>query len=289
MKTRLCLFVGVLLLLLTGCALLHPPPDPLRFVLEARGEAWGTSIMIRPSVDEGGLTVGIATTEPCWVDWGDGSEPVFMDTTRASYTYRYEGHYTVVVYVGERSVSGMVTVQNRHPILYGPFVPQATEDWGLEWGELATFDFREQYRGCSASGSPLVHYGMSDPDGDPIYIRLTIAGPDAHGEIVEYSVYTQLGTYVTGSFVEAELLYPWIGWTAVEPLAPVFPRGPGCGWLSVAEPERCGDPDPTIPPPGPEHFHALTYTVDLVDSWMREEDAVTATWNGYLSSSPTCN
>jgi len=275
------------LLFLAGCSLLRSPPEPLRFILSARGQAWGTQVTARPTNEDNGVTVSIAATEPCRIDWGDGFSEQ-LPSTRGQHIYAFEGTYALTVTSGDRTSTGRVTVTNQHPISYGPFVAQASEGWGLEWRALITFDFREQDKGCIGSGAALEHYGVRDPDGDPVLIRLTVSGTDGHGRIVDYSVYTQWGDYVTGAFVEADFLYPWIGWQAVDPLAPVFPRGPGYGFLSLVRPQGCGDSDPVIPP-GTESFGTLTYTLELIDPWMRVEDAVTTTWNGFLSSSPTCS
>ncbi len=288
MKTKVAILGLVLFLTISGCSLLHQPPDPIQFVFSAYGQAWGTVITARPALEDGGLAVAIAVNETCWIDWGDGSARENLSTTRGQHVYRYEGSYTVTVSADDRQSTGTIVVENHHPVSYGPFVLQASEGWGLGWREIVTFDFREQDKGCLGSGTAPEHYGIRDPDGDPVLIRLTVSGPDGHGNIVDYSVYTQWGDYVSGAFVKADFLYPWIGWWAVDPLAPVFPRGPGYGFLAFVRPQGCGDPPPVIPP-GTESFGTLVYTIELIDLWMREEDAVTTTWSGYLSSSPICH
>jgi hypothetical protein len=179
------------------------------------------SIEIAPSAEEGGALISatlIGNGRSYTLDWGDGSIPEENAEGRFSHLYTKMGSFTVTGRDDRGSVTGTVTIINTNPIVYPAFHINGN---AFGWREKAMFDLRYLEHGCD-NGNPLNVTGVWDPDGDVIELRFTIAGPDANGNEVEYSVFLRDGTNVTGKWFakDENAVFVFIGETSNSPPIP---------------------------------------------------------------------
>ena len=253
--------VGVLLLA-AGCQFWKSEPLVLR--MEARGRVFGASLALPPEEDEGGVRVSfyVSGGSEYTIDYGDGSE---KETSRAGefvHTYTQAGAFTVRAWCRGRSVTGRVIVENDPPVAYPGWLATA-----CEWMNKMIVDLRYREHGCY-NGAPLTVSGAYDPDGDDLVYELTVTGPDAHGDMIEYSVFAPNGERVNGQFVSGGVFVVFPGWTAAHPPYPF--AAPQC------------PTNPTPPPTGqPVELGTVTFHYVVKDQW---GGVAEATWKHDLTA-----
>ena len=185
-RGRLLIFMAAVLLTcgLTGCELfqnfLGPGGVNDSLPLEAfliYGNGQWLTLYAHPTIQDGGLVVTVGTSEPCHVDWDDGTEVGQTGVgNTVSHTYIRQGTYAIrcwtdVVDRDWKEAELTVVVENQRPDI-GPYI---IDDSQLNWRQNMEVLLNPHVAGCdSATGEFMYMYGTSDPDGDPMQMRINV-------------------------------------------------------------------------------------------------------------------
>jgi hypothetical protein len=275
--TVVLLVIGISL---AGCSLFRADPPEIYLVLE---EQTGKTVSGHPEGE--GLRVGLQSSEPVAIAWGDGD----TNNSETYYEHVYEraGSMTVTATNGKgATATATVIVENEAPEM-GDTLLLAS---GVLCEEPIAVWLNPHVHGCDrGTGCFLYQAGITDPEGDEIRVRVDAAVVQAYvdgeEEIKEYKRVQKVSvfslhdrSYISGQW--RDILGFWLtaGWSKVTPPYP-FSTVPHTSLEPRFEPQwiwdcpGCGDDPPEEDPETPEEPGLtasdcyLEITVRVVDKW----------------------
>jgi len=238
-------------------------------------------VVQHPQDSLGGLPVRVDVSEPCFINWGDGSATYWSESLSTSHTYTSEGKFAINCWLeGQQPVTFEVVATNTRPVIGEDLLTEPKLHWRDDYLVLLS----PHVAGCNgATGEYTYDMGVIDPDGDETRKRFTVTLirevlvgepdegedlPDGYsvGDLLRYDTVQEFSVFslhdrenVTGNWADVWGVWFRIGWSGQVPpwpfgtwtyesLAPDYVDAPDPFPTAALSPKEW--PQPDWPDPG---------------------------------------